>query len=273
MAVQKKLKLSIIYPNYNTQELLEDSLRSVKQQLGDIALEVLVVDNASKSFSESALQKIMPVTVFKQSKNLGFGGANNVAADKARGEYLWLLNTDTIVPTDNHIQELLDWLDAHSHYAAACPLLTNAEGAVQPAQVDELPRLSDIIVRGPERRSAKYVAQPRSQDVGQAVAAALVVRRSAFKAVGGFDSRYFMYYEDTDLCAALTSAGGKIRWYTESHIIHLWGKSLSSSSQRKRYYYESQTKYFKKWHGWLAAASLQLVRAPLYVKNVWLGKS
>ncbi len=79
-----------------------------------------------------------------------------------------------------------------------------------------------------------------------------------------------MYYEDTDLCRAISAAGYKIRFFTSAHIIHLWGRSITSSSSRKKYYYESQNKYFKKWHGNTAAAVLRIFRAPLYIKNVIL---
>lgn len=273
------MKLSIIYVNYNTDELLFDSLKSLHElAIKRTDYEVIVVDNASRDFASDKLSKLYPrVQILQQPTNLGFGGGNNIGVQAAKGEYVWLLNTDTLIPKDNKIDELISFLDGHPEYAAALPLLTDNEMRIQPAQVDDLPTVFDLTVRKPldtlRRKAADDDMPPESSGtVEVAVAAALIVRRTDYQLVGGFDSRYFMYYEDTDLCKALKVAGKKIYFARESHIIHLWGGSIKSSADRKQYYYRSQLKYFRKWHGLAATSWLALVRFPKVVKNVYLAR-
>lgn len=273
------MKLSVVYVNYNTEDLLIASLSSLKKnlqlELGDY--EVLVVDNASRSLNNKRIMGAFKgVKIIELENNLGFGRGNNEGVRHAKGKYIWLLNTDTVIPKDNEMHRLIDFLDNNQDYAAALPLLTDEEGIVQPAQTDDFPTLLKLTVLKPIRFLGKLVkgekGSPRSQnkDVDVAVAAALVMSKDVFEQVDGFDGRYFMYYEDTDLCKAVAIAGYKIRFYTSAHIIHLWGRSISSSSSRKKYYYDSQNKYFIKWHGVVTAALLRIFRTPLYIKNVIL---
>ena len=118
--MNKSVDVSIIYVNYNTQALIEDSLNSVIKNLHGFSYEVIVVDNASNSFDKTALKKIYPqVKILIQDKNLGFGGGNNAGAAIANGKYLWLLNTDTLIPKDNELHLIHDFLENHTGYAAA----------------------------------------------------------------------------------------------------------------------------------------------------------
>lgn len=273
------MRLSIIYVNYNTEDLLIDSLKSLKKNLS-LKLddyEVLVIDNASKQLNKKRIKRVCKdAKIIELRKNYGFGQGNNKGVGLAEGEYIWLLNTDTLVPKENNLHKLLDFLSSNRDYAAALPLLTDEQGSIQPTQTDDFPSLYRLIVLKPfgffsRLLTSKKNAMPAvGQDVDVAVAAALVISKKVFQQIDGFDGRYFMYYEDTDLCKAVATAGYKIRFFPSAHIIHLWGRSISSSSSRKKYYYESQNKYFKKWHGAVAAAVLRIFRAPLYIKNVIL---
>lgn len=272
------MKLSIVYVNYNTEDLLIDSLASLKKNLKmkPSEYEVLVVDNASRELNKDRILKVFKGTrIYPLKDNMGFGGGNNVGVSHARGEYVWLLNTDTIIPIDNRMHELIDFLNNNKKYAAASPLLTDRDGNVQPSQVDRFPTLYRLLLIKPMRllvnrivRRTEDVLFDQDVDVDVAVAAAFVVSRKVYQQVGGFDSRYFMYYEDTDLCRKIYGVGYRIRFIVTSHVIHLWGRSISSSSDRKRYYYESQNKYFYKWHGFVSVVFLWVFRMPLYVKNV-----
>lgn len=273
------MKLSVIYVNYNTEDLLIDSLASLKKnlRLKPADYEVLVIDNASRNLNKKRIvQTFKGVKIVELKKNCGFGKGNNEGVRRAKGEHIWLLNTDTVVPKDNNIHELLNFLHNNREYAAALPLLTDEAGTVQPAQTDDFPTLYKLIIVKPLGFLSRLVAsrnedvRPVDQDVDVAVAAALVISKDIFQKINGFDGRYFMYYEDTDLCRAISAADYKIRFFTSAHIIHLWGRSISSSSSRKKYYYESQNKYFKKWHGDTAAIVLRIFRMPLYIKNVIL---
>lgn len=276
------MKLSVIYVNYNTDKLLQASLRSLVQnlKLPRRQYEVIVIDNASRNFHPDRIRMLYPTAIIQEeSKNHGFGGGNNLGVKQAKGEYIWLLNTDTLIPVNNNIEKILEFLDTNSDYAAASPLLTGSDQEVQPAQVDKLPTLSGLVFGKAFQKIGITFGKPDPQknsqssedhDVELAVAAALIFRKSSYAKLGGFDERYFMYYEDTDLCRAVHEEGWKIRWMVSAHIVHLWGKSLQSSAQRKQYYYQSQSKYFAKWEPGWKGILLRVARLPKLIKNVYL---
>lgn len=271
-------KVSVVYVNYNTQALLENSLRSLVDSKPSYSYEVIVGENGSKEFDAARIKKILPGVVIVESKtNLGFGGGNNLGAKKAQGEYLWLLNTDTLIPSDNNFDKVLTWLERHPEYATASPLLVNENGKEQAAQVARFPRVWRMVMEKPVGLVMRTVPFTRkmfgwlspqfvpskSVDVEQAVAAALLVRRSAFEKVGGFSKDYFFFYEDTDLCRKFAEEGLKVRFVREARIIHLLGKSISSQHERKRKYYQAQDIYFRKWKSWPSRVAVRVLRAPI----------
>lgn len=274
------MNLSIILVNYNTTGLLVECLGSVRANLQVPEYEIIVVDNASTDFDMEAVTSVAPgARIIRKDRNQGFGAGTNQGVKHARGGYLWLLNSDTLVPPGNRMHRVLDFLDAHLQYAAALPLLTDPQGRAQPGQVAHFPSIPRLIADKPARMIARVLGPPRSstvfgwvhpdflpmesRDVDVAVAAALVIRRSVFEAVGGFDERFFMYFEDSDLCRKLCAAGLAVRFMVEARIIHLWGKSTKTTRRRKALYYAGQDAYFRKWHGPSAAAAVRLLRAPL----------
>jgi GT2 family glycosyltransferase len=278
------VKLSIIYVNYNTTDVLLDSLRSLGALDGLFEYEVIVVDNASTYFDREAVLEVHPgAKIIDSPKNIGFGKGNNLGAAAATGDYLWILNTDTIVPSDHHLERLIDFLDTHSEYGAAGPLLTNQEGEVQPTQAAYFPTPGKVLLGTPmglmvrlvpafKPLAARFNYDYRSldtSDVEVLVAAALVVRRSVFEEVGGFSSEFFFFYEDSDLCRKIWQTGRKIRFMREVHIIHLWGQSIRgkrSFYRRKVMYFSSQDIYFRKWYSEAIVTLLRIARWPLLMK-------
>ena len=276
--------ISIIYVNYNTHDLLIDSLKSLIKNIGSIDYEVIVIDNNSKQFDESSIKELSKdVTIIRSHTNLGFGGGNNAAALKAKGEYLWLLNTDTLVPKDNHINLVIKYLEENDSYAAASPLLVNEKGVYQSSQIAYFPSVVRMVLEKPTNFITKLIPSTKrmfrsinadnlgvaERDIESAAAASFVVRRSVFEEVGGFSKQYFMYYEDTDLCKKIAVAGYKIRFLPQSKIIHLLGQSISSSFERKKLYFESQDIYFLQWKSRPARLSVHILRIPL-VAIYWL---
>ncbi len=271
-------KVSVIYVNYNTQTLLEDSLRSLVASKPKYSYEVIVEENGSKEFDPKRIKQIFPeVVIVKSQTNLGFGGGNNLGAKKAQGEYLWLLNTDTLIPEDNNFDKVLTWLERHPEYAAASPLLVNENDGEQAAQVARFPSIWRMVLEKPigllirlmpaTKRTFGWLnpqfVPSSSVDVDQAVAAALLVRRSVFEKVDGFSKEYFFFYEDTDLCKKFASEGLKVRFVREAKIVHLLGKSISSQYERKQRYYQAQDIYFRKWKSLPARVTVRVLRAPI----------
>jgi N-acetylglucosaminyl-diphospho-decaprenol L-rhamnosyltransferase len=208
------VRLSVVLVNYHTTGLAEACLRSMREHLNLDGVEVILVDNASRGFDPAPLINAWPgLKVVESATNVGFGQGNNLGARHASGEYLWLLNTDTLVPEDHGVGTLLGFLDEHPEYAAAAPLLTDLDGVVQPWQTGYFPALWRMVLSPPARAAVRMIptlAGPLSRinadlrpiedaDVDQVVAASLIIRRTAFAAIGGFDPEYFFFLEDTDL--------------------------------------------------------------------------
>lgn len=281
-------RLSVILVNYRTTGLLVDCLRSLRARLGEDSagvgrLEVIVVDNASGDFDARAVLQAWPeARVVESSTNVGFGQGNNLGAAVATGDYLWLLNTDTLIPEDHHLDALLAFLDAHPNHGAASPLLTDDAGTVQPWQTAYFPSLWRMAAAPPARLAARLPALRRhlstvdtnlwdreAADVEQVVAASLIVRRTVYEQVGGFSPEYFFFLEDTDLCRKLQAAGWRIRWLPQAHVIHLWGRSVRDPVARQRMFFAAQDVYFRKWHRPWERAALRIMRLPLMAGARW----
>lgn len=274
----KKPQVSIIYVNYNTQTFTEASLHTVIKNIKGFSYEVIVVDNASEKINSTPLKKIYPrVKILKQTKNLGFGGGNNAGAAVARGEILWLLNTDTVIPSENNLDEVVKFLQTHKKYAAATPLITNEEGRVQSAQIAYLPNGWRIAAEKPVKLIVKILPFTKGlfgqvnadylplqeRDVEFATAASMLVSAKAFNRVGGFSKEFFMYYEDTDLCKKLIDNKYKIRFVPRAKVVHLLGKSNTSNYRRKKMYFASQDKYLEKHKPKATKIAIKILRSPL----------
>lgn len=274
----KKPQVSIIYVNYNTQTLAEASLYTVVKNIKGFSYEVIMVDNASAKFDPTALKKIYPrVKIVKQTQNIGFGGGNNAAASVAKGEILWLLNTDTVIPKENNLGYVVKFLQTHKKYAAATPLITNEEGRVQSAQIAYLPNGWRITAEKPVRLIVKLLPFTKGlfgqvnadylplqeRDVEFATAASMFVSAKAFHKVGGFSKEFFMYYEDTDLCKKLIDKKYQIRFMPSAKVVHLLGKSNNSNYKRKKMYFASQDKYLEKYKPKTTKIAIKILRSPL----------
>lgn len=269
------MKISIIYVNYNTDELLRASLTSLKKNFHSTGYEVIVVDNASASFDETAVKKIFPsAQVIKSPENLGFGKANNLAAKQAKGEYLWLLNTDTVIPPDNNLNMVIDFLDTHTSYGAASPQLILGNGKPQSTQVANFPSVTRQIMQkiAPGSNFAMHYLPTSTTDVPCMAAAAIFLRKSAFDAVGGFAPDYFMYFEDTDLWRKFRRAGQKIRFIPAARVTHLESQSIKNRAKSKEIYYASQDIYYQHWKAFPSRLMLKTIRSIVGLKNLLIPK-
>lgn len=275
------MKITALYVNYNTSEMMLDSIKSLKANFPIKSLQLIVVDNASGDFTPKTVREIKDIfpkaEIIKSKENLGFAKGNNLAMDDIEGEYVWLVNTDTLVPKDNKLDELIRFLDDHQDYAAASPLLVHKDGTVQSSQVAVFPNLTRVLLIKPAQLICKLLPFTKrafyyfdedlrgtiERDVDVAVGASLFIRTSLFKKVGGFTSDYFMYYDDPDLCRKFHQAGYKVRFFTRSKMIHFVGGSYKDQYLRKKLYFQSQDIYFKRWFGPVRLGLVKLFRLPL----------
>lgn len=239
------VQVSIIIVNYNTSCLLENCLCSILYHVRDLKYEVIVVDNASSDNSLEMIELKYPwVRVVQSPENLGFGRANNLGFQYARGEMFFLLNTDIILQ-DNAAKILYDYMVKH-------PEVGMCGGQI--LQKDNTPGES-FNYRWTVRREIYTVFTPIClqrllnawfypmtsrcvRDVDNIVGADLMVSREVVEKTGGFDSDFFMYYEESEWANRVRRANYKVRFLPKTRIIHLQGASTKGQEQLKKRVYK-----------------------------------
>ena len=248
---------------------------------------VVVVDNASSDGSAEAA-RAAGARVVAAAENLGFGPACNLAAQEgAPSETILFLNPDAaLLDGVSALEALLAALDADPAVVAAAPRLTG--DGQEEFQLRRLPRLGAILREAllvdrlfPANagfRRDRYLDRPRDTafDVEQPAAAALLVRRAAFEAAGGFDPAFTpAWYEDVDLCAKLLERGGRIRYVPSARAAHVGGVAMDALAWRdfRPVYVRNQFRYLLRhasapvcaaaWAATVAGAALRLALAPV----------
>lgn len=241
------IKLAIIIVSWNTKELLKQCLESlvsgIKRQT--VELEVIIVDNASSdgSIDEAEKFKNLKLSIIKNPQNLGFARANNIGIKQAKGEYIMLLNPDTIIK-EGAIEKLVDFLDKNKEAAGIMPLLLNEDGSVQkdpiflrfPSPVRAFfyynSFLKKIAINFLPNLLFSVTDFSRVTEVEQLSGAAMMVRAGILKSVGMLDERYPHYFEDVDLSYQLKKLGYKLFMDPDAQIVHLGGRSTQKLIER-----------------------------------------
>ena len=200
-------------------------------------MEVIVVDNASKQDEASALQKKYPnIKVIRSNKNLGFAGGNNLGIQAAQGEYIFLVNNDTIFK-DFNIDALIDRLESSSKIGAVCPKIRFAWGQ-NPIQFTGYTPLSKITVRNQaigfgEEDKGQYNT-PHSTPYAHG--AAMMIQREVIDKVGLMPECFFLYYEELDWSMMMTRAGYEIWYEPVCTIYHKESQTTGQNSPLRTYY-------------------------------------
>ena len=239
-----EVDLSVVIPSYNTRELMEQALRTVDEASEGLRVQVIVVDNASRDGSQEMVEAGFPhVELIRNDRNLGFGGANNIAFERVKGRHVLLLNSDTIVGADT-LRTLVEFMDEHPEAGAAGCRILNPDGSLQldcrrgfptpSAAFYKLTGLSRLFPRS--RRFARYnltyLDPEETSEVDALSGSCMIVRGRVLEEVGGFDEDYFMYGEDLDWCFRMGRAGWKIYYVPATQIIHFGGASGRAESMR-----------------------------------------
>jgi GT2 family glycosyltransferase len=233
----ESLDLSIIILNFNTKEVLLNCLRSVYDQTNGIDFEVIVVDNASSDGSAEAAKELFPQIALKvNDTNLGFSAGNNKGIQIARGKYVVLLNSDTLL-TENCFEKIVNYLDDHSEFHICSPEVTDEANNALPMRhwedkpIDAVYRILGLYSFS--RDAAKMTGEgPREVETigGQC----FVVRRSVFEQIGFLDETYFLYNEEDDFCRLARKSGFKVCYFPETSLIHFFGKSTHLPEIREK---------------------------------------
>ncbi len=227
------MKVSVIIVNYNTPDLLDVCLESLYSFNNTNFFEVIVVDNASdKKISKKRLLEYPNISIIENQENVGFAKANNQGAAKAIGDYLFLLNSDTIL-NSNILVPMLNFYEGKKDIGILAPRLLNKDMSIQ--------YYGSILGR------YKYLGD-KPRVVGFLSGAAMFIKRDLYMQVGGFDENYFFYNEDLDLCKTLTLKGYKNYYHPGITLVHLGGGSTFSAKSLKKQAWKSSWYFFKKFY-------------------------
>ena len=231
--------VSIIVVSYNARDLLERSLASV----ADGPSEVIVVDNASTDGSPELVRERFPsVRLVELPENRGFGAGNNEGMRIASGRYFLLLNSDAW-PVGDSADRLLAFMDANPEVGVAGPRLVGTDGRLQKS-VRSFPTVWRIateyfflrkLAPGSRALNAFYGAgfdYSERREADFLMGAVLMLRRAAVEQVGDFDTDFFMFSEETDLCYRMKEAGWTVEFSPEAEFVHVGGASTKPEWNR-----------------------------------------
>ncbi len=236
------MKLSVIIVNYNVKHFLEQCLHSVRKASKEISMETFVVDNCSVDGSIKTVEEKFPeVKIIANSENVGFSRANNQAIAKASGEYILLLNPDTVVE-QNTLKDAVEFMDTHPDAGGLGVKMVDGKGNFLPESKRGLPTpevafykifgLSRLFPHS--RRFSKYhlgyLDKNETHEVDILAGAFMLLRKKVLDKVGLLDETFFMYGEDIDLSYRILKAGYKNYYYPKARIIHYKGESTKKGS-------------------------------------------
>jgi len=233
--------VSVIIVNWNTKDLLQNCIESVYQQAGDIQYEIIVVDNASSDGSAGMVTKnFQHVTLIRNSQNRGFAAANNQGMAIAKGRYVLLLNSDTVV-LDGGIAKTVSFADTDPQAAVVGCRVLNPDTTLQPTCF-MFPSLLNLFLSSTYlyklfpngkffgREQMTWWSGDEAREVDVVSGCFMLVRRKAIELVGMMDAQYFMYAEETDWCYRFKKAGLKVVFAPVAQIIHFKGASTVQRS-------------------------------------------
>ena len=255
------MKLSVIIVNYNVKYHLEQCIRSVQKASEGLSADIWVVDNASSDGSMDYLQPLFPdIHFISNTENVGYSRANNQAIRESKGEYVLLLNPDTIVAEDT-LKGCVDFLDAHPKVGATGVRMLNADGTFAPESRRGLPtpftsfcKMTGLSALFPKSRTfgkyyMKYLDADEANPIDVISGAFNMLRRKALDEVGLLDEKFFMYGEDIDLSYRML-LGGWQNYYIPYSILHYKGESTQKSSFRYVHvFYNAMLIFFNKHFG------------------------
>ncbi len=236
------MKLSIVIVNYNVQHFLEQCLHSVRKASENISTEIFVVDNNSVDGSIAMVkQKFPEAHVIENKKNTGFSFANNQAMRIAKGEYVLLLNPDTVVEEDT-FEKVVAFMDTHPDAGGLGVKMLDGKGNFLPESKRGLPTPSVAFYKifGLSRLFPKsktfgnyhlgFLDKDETHEVDILSGAFMLMRKVTLDKVGLLDETFFMYGEDIDLSYRIIIGGYKNYYFPETRIIHYKGESTKKSS-------------------------------------------
>lgn len=238
------VQVSIILVNYNTLQVTNDCIDSIKKNVKSVDYEIIVVDNASSDDSIKVFSERKDIIFIESGANIGFGRANNMGANIASGKYLFFLNTDTIL-LNNVVKLLYDFCEkSEIIYGTVGCWMVDSNGKFVHSFKDTFPTIRACIkdvssyvhrrISKPACANQKNV--PSVREVQVVSGADMFIPKFVFNKVGGFDSDYFMYGEEVELEYRIKQAGYKQIVIPEPLLIHLEGNSSGKKNRKVSFF-------------------------------------
>ncbi len=236
------VKLSIVIVNYNVKYFLEQCLNSVKKAIGGIDSEIFVVDNNSVDGSVNMIRDKFPeVNLVVNKQNLGFSKANNQAIQKSKGQYILLLNPDTVVENDT-FSRCMEFMDKHPDAGGLGVMMVDGKGRFLPESKRGFPSPATSFYKAfglsrifpGSKVFGKYhlgfLDKNEIHSIDVLAGAFMMLRKKVIDEIGMLDESFFMYGEDIDLSYRIIKAGYKNYYFPKTRIIHYKGESTKKSS-------------------------------------------
>jgi N-acetylglucosaminyl-diphospho-decaprenol L-rhamnosyltransferase len=284
------IKLSTVICSYNTRDVLAVTLESLQAAIGDLAHEIIVVDNDSRDGSAAMVRERFPaVQVIESGANLWFTGGNNLGIRQAQGDYVLMLNPDTVIQP-GALQTLVAYLDAHDEAGAVTSRMEFSDGRLQ-RNCSRFAGYVDLVLgytllgallkpwRDARRRVMWYADWDREsgRPVDVAPDSNLMVRRPILAQIDGFDESLKLYFTEDDICLRIKATGAEIHYVAGATITHDEHASVSQVQRLATHVYFNDLiaytrKHFGRVRALLLAALILPTRTAMLIKHS-LGRS
>jgi len=261
------MEISIVILNYKSRGLLKQCLKAIKLISLNITYEIIVVDNASGDGSVQMVKQDFPqVKIIKNSQNQGYAAGNNLGIKQAQGKFILVLNPDITV-LDRAIEKMYHYMEEHQQVGILGPKLINPDGSTQ-MSCRTFPTFRIIVYRrtplgklpGAQKLLKKHLMvdfnHQQIRDVDWMLGACYLIRKEYLNQVGLFDERFFLYFEDVDLCRRFWQANYKVVYFPQVEMVHYHKRQSAINPGLKgvfgyatRVHINSGIKYFFKYLG------------------------
>jgi len=255
-------EIAVVLVTHNTREPLLDALASVRG-----SSEVVVVDNASTDGTAEAVRRAFPEVKVLESPNDGYGAAANRGVAACSAPFVLLLNSDVVV-RPGALRALAGYLESHTHAGLAGPRLENPDGTLQRSCFAFLGTARLAVEK---TALGRWLGGPcdRSKTAPWVLGAALAIRREAFEAVGGFDTGFFLYGEEVDLCYRMWQAGWEVHYAPMATVMHIGGASAAARPETEVQRVDSARRFYRRHYSPARAAALNgMIRTAMRMRWV-----
>ncbi len=231
-------KISIIIVYFSGLEDLLICVGSIIKNLYGISYHIYLVNNNPKQKIDNYFSDFKEVSIITNTKNLGYAKATNIGVNYSSGDYVLVLNPDTVILGDA-IQKMKSFLDDNKRVGVVFPKLLNKDGSLQ-YSCRTFPSLKTVVLRRSflggiypfkkvvDRHLMRDFNHNEIMEINWALGACFLVRRESLESNKIFDGRYFLYFEDVDFCLSLWERGYKVVYYPKAEIIHNYGRESAN---------------------------------------------